>query len=145
MGFADYFLIVWDFIRFAKTNGIGVGPGRGSAAGPPSSPTVLEIHRHRPDQVSTPCSSESSLPGPQSMPDIDIDFAVAGRDRAMERYVSEKVNGRDRAAEIITFGTMTARAAVRVRGARRRDPDGTVDRIAKLIPKGVTRSTSTSA
>ena len=109
MGFADYFLIVWDFVRFAKQNGIQVGPGRGSAAGSIAaySLEITDVDLMRYDLL-----FERFLnPGRKSMPDMDIDFAVAGRDRVIN-YVAEKY-GRDRVAQIITFGTMLARAAVR--------------------------------
>jgi len=132
MGFADYFLIVWDFIHFAKTHGIGVGPGRGSAAGSLVA-YCLEITDI--DPIKYDLLFERFLnPGRKSMPDIDIDFAVEGRERVIN-YVAEKY-GRDRVAQIITFGTMLARAAVRDAGRVLEIPYGTVDRIAKLIPEG---------
>jgi DNA polymerase III subunit alpha len=132
MGFADYFLIVWDFIHFAKVNGIGVGPGRGSAAGSLAA-YCLEITDI--DPIRYDLLFERFLnPGRKSMPDIDIDFAVEGRERVIN-YVSEKY-GRDRVAQIITFGTMAARAAVRDAGRVLEIPYGVVDRIAKLIPEG---------
>jgi DNA polymerase-3 subunit alpha len=132
MGFADYFLIVWDFIHFAKTNGISVGPGRGSAAGSLAA-YCLEITDI--DPIRYDLLFERFLnPGRKSMPDMDIDFSVAGRDRVIN-YVAEKY-GRDRVAQIITFGTMAARAAVRDAGRVLEIPYGTVDRIAKLIPEG---------
>jgi DNA polymerase III subunit alpha len=132
MGFADYFLIVWDFIRFAKTNGISVGPGRGSAAGSLAA-YCLEITDI--DPIRYDLLFERFLnPGRKSMPDMDIDFAVEGRDRVIN-YVAEKY-GRDRVAQIITFGTMAARAAVRDAGRVLEIPYGTVDKIAKLIPEG---------
>src|SRR5512133_269200 len=132
MGFADYFLIVWDFVRFAKRNGISVGPGRGSTAGSLAA-YALEITDV--DPMKYDLLFERFLnPGRKSMPDMDIDFAVAGRDRVIN-YVAEKY-GRDRVAQIITFGTMLARAAVRDSGRVLEIPYGTVDRIAKLIPEG---------
>src|SRR5919106_1091803 len=132
MGFADYFLIVWDFIHFAKTHGIGVGPGRGSAAGSLVA-YCLEITDI--DPMEYDLLFERFLnPGRKSMPDIDIDFSVHGRDQVIN-YVAEKY-GRDRVAQIITFGTMMARAAVRDAGRVLDIPYGTVDRIAKLIPEG---------
>ncbi|MDQ3857724.1 MAG: DNA polymerase III subunit alpha [Actinomycetota bacterium] len=132
MGFADYFLIVWDFIQFAKRNGIGVGPGRGSAAGSLVA-YCLEITDI--DPIRYDLLFERFLnPGRKSMPDIDIDFSVHGRDRVIN-YVAEKY-GRDRVAQIITFGTMMARAAVRDAGRVLDIPYGTVDRVAKLIPEG---------
>ena len=132
MGFADYFLIVWDFIAFAKRNGISVGPGRGSAAGSLAA-YCLEITDV--DPIHYGLLFERFLnPGRKSMPDMDIDFAVAGRDRVIN-YVAEKY-GRDRVAQIITFSTMMARAAVRDAGRVLEIPYGTVDKVAKLIPEG---------
>src|SRR5437667_3495295 len=132
MGFADYFLIVWDFIAFAKRNGVSVGPGRGSAAGSLAA-YCLEITDV--DPIRYELLFERFLnPGRKSMPDMDIDFAVAGRDRVIN-YVAEKY-GRDRVAQIITFGTMMARAAVRDAGRVLEVPYGTVDKVAKLIPEG---------
>jgi DNA polymerase-3 subunit alpha len=132
MGFADYFLIVGDFVGFAKRNGIGVGPGRGSAAGSLVSYS-LEITDI--DPIRYDLLFERFLnPGRKSMPDIDIDFAVEGRERVIN-YVAEKY-GRDRVAQIITFSTMAARAAVRDAGRVLEVPYGVVDRIAKLIPEG---------
>ncbi|MEX2211256.1 MAG: DNA polymerase III subunit alpha [Gaiellaceae bacterium] len=132
MGFADYFLIVWDFIHFAKSNGISVGPGRGSAAGSLAA-YCLEITDI--DPIRYHLLFERFLnPGRKDLPDMDIDFSVAGRERVIN-YVSEKY-GRDRVAQIITFGTMAARAAVRDAGRVLEIPYGVVDRIAKLIPEG---------
>jgi DNA polymerase III subunit alpha len=132
MGFADYFLIVWDFIRFAKQNGVSVGPGRGSAAGSLAAYCldITDIDPMRYDLL-----FERFLnPGRKSMPDMDIDFSVAGRDRVIN-YVAEKY-GRDRVAQIITFGTMAARAAVRDAGRVLEIPYSAVDKVAKLIPEG---------
>src|SRR5512132_3388317 len=132
MGFADYFLIVWDFIAFAKRNGIQVGPGRGSAAGSLVA-YCLEITDI--DPIKYDLLFERFLnPGRKSMPDMDIDFAVDGRDRVIN-YVAEKY-GRDRVAQIITFSTMAARAAVRDAGRVLEIPYGVVDKIAKSIPEG---------
>ncbi len=132
MGFTDYFLIVWDFIHFAKQQGITVGPGRGSAAGSLVS-YCLEITDL--DPIRYDLLFERFLnPGRKTMPDMDIDFAVAGRERVIN-YVTEKY-GRDRVAQIITFSTMAARAAVRDAGRVLEIPYGAVDRIAKLIPEG---------
>jgi DNA polymerase III subunit alpha len=132
MGFADYFLIVWDFVHFAKTHGVQVGPGRGSAAGSLAA-YCLEITDV--DPIRYGLLFERFLnPGRKSMPDMDIDFAVAGRERVIN-YVAEKY-GRDRVAQIITFSTMMARAAVRDAGRVLEIPYGTVDRIAKMIPEG---------
>ena len=132
MGFADYFLIVWDFVNFAKRNGVQVGPGRGSTAGSLAA-YCLEITDL--DPIRYGLLFERFLnPGRKSMPDMDIDFSVEGRERVIN-YVAEKY-GRDRVAQIITFGTMAARAAVRDAGRVLEVPYGTVDRIAKLIPEG---------
>jgi DNA polymerase-3 subunit alpha len=132
MGFADYFLIVHDFISFAKRNGIGVGPGRGSAAGSLVA-YCLEITDI--DPIKYDLLFERFLnPGRKSMPDIDIDFSVEGRERVIN-YVAEKY-GRNRVAQIITFGTMAARAAVRDAGRVLEIPYGVVDKVAKMIPEG---------
>src|SRR5947207_12485517 len=132
LGFTDYFLIVWDFIAFAKRNGIQVGPGRGSSAGSLVA-YCLEITDI--DPIKYDLLFERFLnPGRKSMPDMDIDFAVDGRDRVIN-YVAEKY-GRDRVAQIITFSTMAARAAVRDAGRVLEIPYGVVDKIAKLIPEG---------
>jgi DNA polymerase III subunit alpha len=132
LGFTDYFLIVWDFIAFAKRNGIPVGPGRGSAAGSLVA-YCLEITDI--DPMKYDLLFERFLnPGRKSMPDMDIDFAVDGRDRVIN-YVAEKY-GRDRVAQIITFSTMAARAAVRDAGRVLEIPYGVVDKIAKAIPEG---------
>src|SRR5207244_2114345 len=102
MGFADYFLIVWDFIAFAKRNGVSVGPGRGSAAGSLAA-YCLEITDV--DPIRYELLFERFLnPGRKSMPDMDIDFAVAGRDRVIN-HVAGKY-GRERVGQILTFGTM---------------------------------------
>src|SRR6185436_240984 len=133
MGFADYFLIVWDFVNFAKRNGVSVGPGRGSTAG---SLAAYALDITEVDPMKYDLLFERFLnPGRKSMPDMDIDFSVAGRDRVIN-YVAEKY-GRDRVAQIITFGTMMARAAVRDAGRVLEVPYGTVDKVAKLIPEGV--------
>ncbi|TML47269.1 MAG: DNA polymerase III subunit alpha, partial [Actinobacteria bacterium] len=132
MGFADYFLIVSDFIGFAKRNGIAVGPGRGSAAG---SLVAYSLEITDIDPIRHDLLFERFLnPGRKSMPDIDIDFAVEGRERVIN-YVADKY-GRDRVAQIITFSTMAARAAVRDAGRVLEIPYGVVDKIAKLIPEG---------
>jgi len=132
MGFVDYFLIVWDFIRFARSQGVSVGPGRGSAAG---SLVAYCLEITDVDPIRYDLLFERFLnPGRKEMPDMDIDFAVAGRERVIN-YVAEKY-GRDRVAQIITFGTMLARAAVRDAGRVLDVPYGTVDKVAKLIPEG---------
>jgi DNA polymerase-3 subunit alpha len=109
MGFNAYFLIVWDFVKFAKQNGIAVGPGRGSAAGSIVSYclAITDVDPLRYDLL-----FERFLnPERVSMPDIDIDFSVRGRERVM-RYVTEKY-GRESVAQIVTFGKMFPRAATR--------------------------------
>jgi DNA polymerase-3 subunit alpha len=132
MGFTDYFLIVWDIIHFAKGNGISVGPGRGSTAG---SLVAYCLEITDVDPIRYGLLFERFLnPGRKQLPDADLDFAVAGRERVIN-YVTEKY-GRDRVAQIITFGTMAARAVVRDAGRVLEIPYGTVDRIAKLIPEG---------
>ena len=132
MGFTDYFLIVWDIIHFAKGNGISVGPGRGSTAG---SLVAYCLEITDVDPIRYGLLFERFLnPGRKQLPDADLDFAVAGREHVIN-YVTEKY-GRDRVAQIITFGTMAARAVVRDAGRVLEIPYGTVDRIAKLIPEG---------
>ncbi len=130
MGFNAYFLIVWDFVRYAKENGIAVGPGRGSAAGSivAYSLAITDI-----DPLEYDLLFERFLnPERVSMPDIDIDFSVRGRERVM-RYVTEKY-GRESVAQIVTFGKMFPRAATRD-AARVLGLDyATGDRLAKLIP-----------
>src|SRR3954466_3512089 len=130
MGFAAYFLIVWDFVKFAKDNGIAVGPGRGSAAGSIVS-FVLRITDVDPLRYNL--LFERFLNAERvSMPDIDIDFSVKGRDRVI-RYVSAKY-GPESVAQIITFGRMFPRAATRD-AARVLGYDYNVgDRLAKMIP-----------
>jgi DNA polymerase III subunit alpha len=132
MGFADYFLIVADFVGFAKRNGVSVGPGRGSAAG---SLAAYALDITDIDPIRYGLLFERFLnPARKDLPDMDIDFAVEGRERVIN-YVAERY-GRDRVAQIITFGTMAARAAVRDAGRVLEVPYGVVDRIAKLIPEG---------
>ncbi len=132
MGFADYFLIVWDFIRFAKQNGVSVGPGRGSSAGSLAA-YCLEITDVDPMRYGL-LFERFLNPARKDLPDMDIDFSVAGRDQVIN-YVAEKY-GRDRVAQIITFSTMAARAAIRDAGRVLDIPYGVVDRIAKLVPEG---------
>ena len=132
MGFADYFLIVWDFIHFAKQNGVSVGPGRGSAAGSLAA-YCLEITDVDPMRYGL-LFERFLNPARKDLPDMDIDFSVAGRDSVIN-YVAEKY-GRDRVAQIITFSTMAARAAIRDAGRVLDIPYGVVDRIAKLVPEG---------
>ncbi len=132
MGFADYFLIVWDFIRFAKTNGVSVGPGRGSSAGSLAA-YCLEITDVDPMRYGL-LFERFLNPARKDLPDMDIDFSVAGRDRVIN-YVADKY-GRDRVAQIITFSTMAARAAIRDAGRVLDIPYGVVDRFAKMVPEG---------
>ena len=130
MGFNAYFLIVWDFVAYAKSNGIAVGPGRGSAAGSIVS-YCLEITDV--DPLRYDLLFERFLNAERvSMPDIDIDFSVRGRDRVI-RYVTEKY-GADRVAQIITFGRMFPRAATRDAARVLGHDYGVGDRLAKLIP-----------
>jgi len=133
MGFSSYFLIVWDFIRFAKENGIAVGPGRGSAAGSivSYSLSITDL-----DPLSNDLLFERFLnPGRKSMPDIDIDFSVRGRERVI-RYVAEKY-GRESVAQIVTFGKMAPRAATRDAARVLGFDYGTGDRLAKQIPEPI--------
>jgi DNA polymerase III subunit alpha len=133
MGFSSYFLIVWDFVRYAKENGVAVGPGRGSAAGSivSYSLSITDL-----DPLANDLLFERFLnPGRKSMPDIDIDFSVRGRER-MIRYVGEKY-GRESVAQIITFGKMAPRAATRD-AARVLGFDYAMgDRLAKQIPEPI--------
>lgn len=130
MGFAGYFLIVADFVNYAKNNGIPVGPGRGSAAG---SLVAYAIGITKVDPIRYGLFFERFLnPDRKSMPDIDIDFCPERRDEII-RYVTEKY-GRDNVAQIITFGKMLAKAVVRDVGRAMNIPYGEVDAIAKLIP-----------
>ncbi len=130
MGFTGYFLIVADFINWAKMNDIPVGPGRGSGAGSlvAWSLGITDIDPMRYDLL-----FERFLnPERVSMPDFDIDFCVDGRDQVIE-YVAEKY-GREKVSQIITYGTMAAKAVVRDCGRALGLPYGMVDSIAKLIP-----------
>ncbi len=130
MGYASYFLIVWDFIRYAREQGIPVGPGRGSAAG---SIVAYVLSISDVDPLHYNLLFERFLnPDRISMPDIDTDFCFERRDEVIE-YVTKKY-GADRVAQIVTFGTMAARAAVRDVGRVMGVPLAEVDRIAKLIP-----------
>jgi len=130
MGFPGYFLIVWDFIRFAREQRIPVGPGRGSAAG---SLVAYALGITDVDPLVYGLVFERFLnPERISMPDIDIDFCMRRRGEVIE-YVANKY-GRDRVAHIITFGTMAAKAAIRDVGRALEMPFGDVDRIAKMIP-----------
>ena len=133
MGFSSYFLIVWDFVRYAKEHGVAVGPGRGSAAGSIVS-YCLRITDL--DPLANELMFERFLnPGRKSMPDIDIDFSVRGRER-MIRYVGEKY-GRESVAQIITFGKMAPRAATRDAARVLGFDYATGDRLAKQIPEPI--------
>jgi DNA polymerase-3 subunit alpha len=130
MKFPGYFLIVWDFIRYAKERGIPVGPGRGSAAGSLVSYAlgITDI-----DPLQHELLFERFLnPERVSMPDIDIDFCMNRRGEVIE-YVTRKY-GRDNVAQIITFGTMAAKAAIKDVGRAMDIPYADVDRIAKMVP-----------
>ncbi len=130
MGFVDYYLIVYDFINFAKTNNIPVGPGRGSGAG---SLTAYCTGITNIDPIKYNLLFERFLnPDRISMPDFDIDFCYERRQEVID-YVVEKY-GADHVAQIITFGTLAARAAIRDIGRVMDIPYSTVDRVAKLIP-----------
>lgn len=132
MGFASYFLIVWDFIKYARDNDIPVGPGRGSAVGSIVSYClgITDL-----DPIKFKLIFERFLnPERISMPDIDTDFCVERRDEVIE-YVTAKY-GKERVAQIVTFGTMAARAAIRDAGRALGVPLVDVDRVAKLIPSG---------
>jgi len=132
MGFAGYFLIVADFIDYARRSDIPVGPGRGSAAG---SLAAYCLKITNVDPIKYGLLFERFL-NPQriTMPDIDIDFCMNGRDDVI-RYVAEKY-GRENVCQIITFGTMKAKAVIRDVGRTLNIPYGEVDRIAKLVPAG---------
>ncbi len=130
MGYTSYFLIVWDFIRFARESGIPVGPGRGSAAG---SLVAYSLNITMLDPIQHGLIFERFLnPDRVSMPDIDIDFCYERRDEVIH-YVRKKY-GQDNVAQIITFGTMAARAVVRDVGRVMNLSYPEVDKIAKLIP-----------
>lgn len=130
MGFVDYFLIVWDFIHFAKSNGVMVGPGRGSAAGSIVS-YCLEITSIDPIRY-TLIFERFLNPERVSMPDIDIDFAPEKRQKVID-YVVAKY-GKQNVAQIVTFGTMKAKLAIRDVGRTLNMSYGDVDRVAKLVP-----------
>ena len=130
MGYPGYFLIVADFINFARKNGIPVGPGRGSAAG---SLAAYSLGITDIDPIHYKLLFERFLnPERKSMPDIDVDFCTEGREKVIE-YVSEKY-GKDHVAQIITFGRLQAKAVVRDVARVLAFPYGDADRIAKLIP-----------
>jgi DNA polymerase-3 subunit alpha len=133
MGFNAYFLIVWDFVNYAKQNGIAVGPGRGSAAG---SLVAYCLRITDLDPLRYDLLFERFLnPERVSMPDIDIDFSVRGRERVI-RYVTEKY-GKESVAQIVTFGKMKPRAATRDAARVLGHEYAIGDRLAKLIPEPV--------
>jgi DNA polymerase III subunit alpha len=130
MGFAGYFLIVADFIRWARENGVPVGPGRGSGAG---SLVAFALGITDLDPIEHDLLFERFLnPERVSMPDFDVDFCMEGRDRVID-YVAKKY-GRERVSQIITYGTLAAKAVVRDVGRVLGHNYGYVDKIAKLIP-----------
>jgi DNA polymerase III subunit alpha len=132
MGFSSYFLIVWDFVKYARDRGIPVGPGRGSAVG---SVVAYCLRITDLDPLRFNLMFERFLnPERISMPDIDTDFCVDRRDEVIA-YVTDKY-GKDRVAQIVTFGTMAARAAIRDAGRALGVPLPDVDRVAKLVPSG---------
>ena len=130
MGYVDYFLIVWDFIHYAKTHGIMVGPGRGSGAG---SIVAYCLDITTIDPLQYDLIFERFLnPERVSMPDIDVDFCYRRRQEVID-YVVEKY-GEDRVAQIVTFGTMAAKLVIRDVGRALDMPYGEVDKVAKMIP-----------
>jgi DNA polymerase-3 subunit alpha len=130
MGFAGYFLIVWDFIRYAKEHGIPVGPGRGSAAG---SLVAYSLRITDLDPLPYDLLFERFLnPERISMPDIDVDFCMDRRDEVL-KYVTEKY-GQDHVTQIITYGTMMAKGVIRDVGRVLDIPYSEVDKVAKLVP-----------
>lgn len=130
MGFVDYFLIVWDFIKYAKDHNIAVGPGRGSAAGSVVS-YCLEITNIDPIRYSL-LFERFLNPERLTMPDIDIDFCYERRQEVID-YVVDKY-GKDRVVQIVTFGTMAARGVIRDVGRALDLPYASVDIVAKMIP-----------
>jgi len=138
MGYAEYYLIVWDFIKFAKDNGITVGPGRGSGAG---SLVAFCLKITNIDSLKYNLAFERFLnPERISMPDFDVDFSDERRKEVID-YVVKKY-GEDRVAQIITFGTMAARGAVRDVGRVLDVPYNDVDSIAKMIPMAPGKQTT---
>jgi DNA polymerase-3 subunit alpha len=133
MRYAGYFLIVWDFMRYARAQGIPVGPGRGSAAG---SLVSYGLQITDVDPLQYDLLFERFLnPERVSMPDIDIDFCMRRRGEVID-YVTQKY-GRENVAQIITFGTMAAKAALKDVGRAMDLPYGDVDRLAKLVPNQI--------
>ncbi len=133
MGFAGYFLVVWDFVRYAREHSIPVGPGRGSAAGSLVA-YCLEITDIDPLRYNL-IFERFLNPGRLSLPDIDIDFCVRGRGEVISHVAN--LYGRDSVCQIITFGTLASRAAIKDVGRALDMPYADVDRIAKLIPPPV--------
>ncbi|MHC4137385.1 MAG: DNA polymerase III subunit alpha, partial [Planctomycetota bacterium] len=133
MGFTAYFLIVWDFIRYAREAGVPVGPGRGSAAGSLAAYVlgIVDVDPLRYHLLFERFLNEERI----SMPDIDIDFCRDQREKVIQ-YVQEKYGGKERVAQIITFGRMAAKAVIRDVGRVLGMPLPDVDRIAKRIPGG---------
>ena len=131
MGYPGYFLIVWDFIHYAKKQGIPVGPGRGSAAG---SVVAYALGITDIDPMQYDLLFERFLnPERVSMPDIDIDFCMDGRDEVI-KYVTEKYGGNQNVTQIITFGSMNAKGVLRDVGRVLDMTYGEVDKLAKLVP-----------
>ena len=133
MGYVDYFLIVWDYINYAKVNGIAVGPGRGSAAGSIVS-YCLEITDIDPIKYSL-IFERFLNPERVSMPDIDVDFCYERRQEVID-YVVGKY-GKDRVSQIVTFGTMAARAVIKDVGRVLDLPYAMVDNVAKMVPQEI--------
>ena len=130
MNYAGYFLIVWDFIKYARDHGIPVGPGRGSATG---SLVAYAMEITNIDPLQNVLLFERFLnPERVTMPDIDVDFCMNRRGEVID-YVTRKY-GREQVAQIITFNTMAAKAAIKDCGRALDMPYGDVDRIAKLVP-----------
>ena len=133
MNYPGYFLIVWDFIKYARDHGIPVGPGRGSGAG---SLVAYAMEITNVDPLQNALLFERFLnPERVSMPDIDVDFCMNRRGEVID-YVTRKY-GREQVAQIITFNTMAAKASIKDCGRALYMPYGDVDRIAKLIPATV--------
>ena len=130
MGYVDYFLIVWDFIHYARSNGIEVGPGRGSAAG---SIVAYTLGITLLDPIKYDLLFERFLnPERVSMPDIDVDFGFERRQEVID-YVVRKY-GKDCVVQIVTFGTLAARGVIRDVGRVLDMPYAQVDSIAKMVP-----------
>jgi len=130
MGFPTYFLVVWDYIRFARENGIPVGPGRGSAAG---SLVAYALGITNIDPVTNGLLFERFLnPERKSMPDIDTDFCIERRGEVID-YVTRRY-GEEKVAQIITFNRMTSKAVLKDVARVLDIPYGDADRLAKLIP-----------